>query len=949
MKPTTNLCKLALAAGLAGLLAACAPAPPSGAAAAGMMEIPYELYTLSNGLDVVLHEDHSDPIVAVATIVHVGSARETPGRTGFAHFFEHMSFNDSENVPRGANRKLIEELGGTRNGGTSSDGTIYFEVVPKDAFEKILWIDSDRLGFMINTVAEAALEREKQVVKNEKRQRVDNAPYGHTGAVLRAALYPQGHPYSWDVIGSLEDLQGATLGDVKEFYGRFYGANNVTLVIAGDIDVEETKAMVEKWFGEIRRGREVEAQPPQPVTLDAVRSLYHEDNFAKLPELRMVFPTVEQYHADSYPLQVLGRLLAGSKTAPLYEVLVEEKKLAPRVIAYHDASELAGEMVLRVRANAGVDLDDVKAAIEEGMARFEQEGFTDNELKRIQAELETSFYNRFTSVLNKAFQLGMYNEYAGDPGFLKTEAERLFAVTRDDVLGVYQRYLKGKPFVMTSFVPKGELELAVQGAEEAQVSIEEVVRSAEAEVSEGEVAVFEKTPTEADRSEPPFGETPLMKTPDVWTATLRNGIEVYGIEHSEVPLVAFELTLEGGHWLDPPDKAGVASLLADLLMEGTQTKTPAELEEAIGLLGSRISILAGSEETRFSGNTLARNFAATVALLEEILLEPRWDEAEYERLKRKLDADLKAREADPRSVARLVSQRLLYGDEHILSLPVNGTLETAERITLDDLKAYFTASFSPSVAAFHVVGDVSQAEVTEALAGLASRWEAKDVEMPEYALPEDGKGEQIFFVDVPGSKQSVLMAAKLALSAGDERHNNLGYANQRLGGGSSSRLFQLLRIQKGYTYGAYSRIGGTLETAPFTAMTSVRANVTLESLQLLREQLEGYAATFTEDDVEVTRNQTLKADSRAFESLYAKLGMLTRMSKLGLPADYPTRWQEELRGMGLEAFRGLIEDHMDESQMFYLVVGDAATQLDRIGELGYGAARKLDVYGNPVS
>ena len=332
--------------------------------------LPYEKFILSNGLEVILHEDHSDPIVAVATVMHVGSNREKPGKTGFAHFFEHMSFNDSENTPQGANRKLIPEWGGERNGGTWSDGTIYYEVVPKDAFDKILWIDSDRLGFMINTVTKEALEAEKQVVKNEKRQRVDNAPYGYTDEIIRTNLYPKEHPYNWTVIGSLPDLQAATLEDVKEFYDLYYGANNATLVIAGDINIAETKKKVERWFSEIRKGPEVNGMKPMPVKLDRTKSLSFEDNFAKLPELRMVFPSVENYHKDTYALNILGELLSGSRKSPLYRIIVEEKKLAPAVSSAQSSDEIAGEFEFRVRANAGTDLDDVKKSIEEGLARF---------------------------------------------------------------------------------------------------------------------------------------------------------------------------------------------------------------------------------------------------------------------------------------------------------------------------------------------------------------------------------------------------------------------------------------------------------------------------------------------------------------------------------------------------------------------------------------------------
>lgn len=911
--------------------------------------IDYEKYVLDNGLEVILHEDHSDPIVAVASLVHAGSNREKPGRTGFAHFFEHMSFNDSENVPRGANRKLIPELGGTRNGGTWSDGTIYYEVVPTDAFEKILWIDSDRLGYMINTVTKEAMEREKQVVKNEKRQRVDNAPYGHTYTIINEHLYPPDHPYHWTTIGDLRDLQAATLDDVKEFYERYYGANNFTLVIAGDIDVPETKALVEKWFGEIRRGPEVEPLPPMPVTLDESVSLYHEDNFAKLPEIRMVYPVVQQYHKDSYPLQVLGEILSGSKLAHLYQVIVEEKKLAPDVSSYYDGSELAGEFVIRVRANADIDLDSVKAAIEQGLARFEKESFTENELKRVKAGIETDFYNNISTVLNKAFQLSIYNEFAGSPDYLTEEIGRMQAVKHEDVVDVYRRYIQNKPYVMTSFVPRGQKELIVDGSQEAKVYEEEIKEGlAQEEVSQGEEAHYEKTPSSHDRSEPPLGEPPLLKSPTVWTGKLDNGVALYGIENTEVPLVSFDLTINGGHWLDPLDKAGTANLLSDLLMEGTANRTPAELEEAIGLLGADISINAAAEEIRISANTLSRNFEATLSLVEEILLEPRWDEKEYDRLMRELETRLKGREASPTAISSTVYSRLLYGDQHILGTPVDGTLSTIKNISLDDLKNYYNKYFHPSITTFHIVGDITETRAAGALQHLADTWQAKDkeIEFPQDYRPQTSPGKQVYFIDVPDAKQSVIRIGRLALSAKDEDHNNLEYANQVIGGGTGGRFFQLLRIEKGYTYGAYSRVGDTREIAPWTASTSVRANVTLESMKLMRELLENYIATFGESEMELTKNKVIKGSTRSFESQGSKLNMLRHMSKFDLPADYVQANQKELLHMSVEDFHKMIKTYLNEDSMFYLVVGDAKTQLKQMEEFGYGDPVQLDVYGN---
>ena len=468
--------------------------------------IDYEKYQLDNGLNVILHEDHSDPLVALATIVHVGSNREKPGRTGFAHFFEHMSFNDSENVPRGANRTMISELGGTRNGGTWSDGTMYYEIVPKDALEKLMWIDSDRLGYMINTVTEDALEREKQVVKNEKRERVDNQAYGHTDAIIRKALYPKGHPYSWTVIGELEDLQAATINDVKEFYNQFYGPGNATLVVAGDINIEETKELVNKWFGEIKpSAKEVEDPEVQLVSLDETNKLYYLDKFARLPEIRITFPTVQEFHKDSYALSTLGRLLSGGKSSPLYKEIVEKKKLAPSTSASQNSYEIAGKFTISVRGNSGVKLDTLYTAIMNGLESFETNGVNETDLKRIKAKQETGFYNNISSALNKAFQLGIYNEFAGDPGFISKDVENIKNVTKEDITRVYNKYVKGKNSIITSVVPELEPELILAGSKEAYIKEEEILQGVEKQFDADANIEYEKTPSVHDRSEPPLG------------------------------------------------------------------------------------------------------------------------------------------------------------------------------------------------------------------------------------------------------------------------------------------------------------------------------------------------------------------------------------------------------------------------------------------------------------
>ncbi|MFC2158087.1 M16 family metallopeptidase, partial [Acidobacteriota bacterium] len=437
------------------ILSGCAPQADTSA----KLEITYEQYNLENGLDVILHEDRSDPIVAVALLFHVGSNREEPGRTGFAHLFEHMMFQESQHVGQDQFFKKIQGAGGMLNGGTGNDSTVYFEVLPKNALEMALWLESDRLGFLRSTITQEAFANQQGVVRNEKRQVVDNRPYGHTEFIIGKLLYPESHPYNWQVIGSMEDLTNATLKDVHEFHRKWYTPRNCTLVVAGDFDKAQTKQWIEKYFAEIESGDPVEDPPSIPVTLEQSKLTYYEDNFARSPELTMVIPTVEQYHPDAYALDFLGQLMSYGKKAPLYKVIVEEKKLAPSVSGYNMSQEIAGEFRIRIRTFPNVDLDDVKSAIMETLEKFETESFTEQDVERIKAGIETSFYNGLASILFKSFQLGQYNEYAGSPGYVTTDLERIKAVTREDILRVYDKYIKDKPFVLTGFIPKGQAEL----------------------------------------------------------------------------------------------------------------------------------------------------------------------------------------------------------------------------------------------------------------------------------------------------------------------------------------------------------------------------------------------------------------------------------------------------------------------------------------------------------
>ena len=936
---------------LVALAVACAPAPPAVDGDTGAdLSLPFERYVLDNGLEVVLHEDHSDPIVAVAMLYHVGSARETPGRTGFAHLFEHLLFQNSENVGPGGFINGIPALGGTFNGGTSNDSTIYYAVVPNDALERVLWMESDRLGFFINTVNDPSLENEKQIVKNEKRQSYDNRPYGHTSYVVDANLFPEGHPYSWQVIGSLDDLQAATLEDVRDFYERYYGPQNATLVLAGDFEPDAAKTLVDTYFGEIAAGPEVAPREPAPGVVTETVRLMHEDNFAQMPMLTMAWPTIELYHPDSYALDALSALLARGRTSPFYQVVVEEDMLAPAVNAGHPQRELAGQFRLSARAFPGTDLDALMASFDRAFARFEANGVSDADLRRITAGLETNFYNGISSVLGKSFQLANYSFLTGDPGFGTEDLRRLRAVTADDVLRVYHEYIAGRPWVGTSFVPRGDTDGALEGSRPAQIAEEAIIAGAEPAATGADTVSFEPTPSLIDRSTPPpLGDAPQLRTPEVWTTDLANGMRVFGIEHDELPLVQFSIRLQGGRLLDDADRLGVANLITDMLMEGTRSRTPEELEVAIEELGASINLVTSSEAITLRANTLTQNYTATLALAEEILLEPRWDADAFELARERTISDMRQQASAPPAIGAAVFNRLVYGPDHILSHGPLGTVESVTALSLDDLRGYYAAGFSPSAAVMHVAGDISQAEVIASLDSLTTRWAAHPVTVPDYPLPEPSAHPRLYFVDVPNAPQSVINVGQMALASTDDDYYPATVMNHRLGGGFTSRFFQQLRLERGYTYGASARFRGQRLPGPFVGTTSVRANVTYESVALIQEILNGYGAGYTAEDLEATRDELVRSNFRAFETLGALVGMLQNISAYDLPSDYITRREATIAAMTVEDVRALAETYLDPARMLYVVVGDARTQLARLGELGLGTPILVDRDARPIA
>lgn len=903
------------------------------------LRVNYQKIELDNGLDVVFHVDKSDPVVAVELMVHVGSAREIEGRTGFAHLFEHLLFLESENLGKGGLDKMSARIGGSgANGSTSRDRTNYLQTVPKDALEKMIWAEADKLGYFINTVTDPVLAKEKQVVKNEKRQSIDNRPYGHNQYVIDKNLYPKDHPYNWQVIGSLEDLQNATLEDVKTFFRKWYVPNNSTLVLSGDIEIAQATKWVKKYFDEIPIGEEIEPLAKRPGKVTETKLLYYEDNFARVPQLTMAWPSVAQYHKDSYALEVLTQYLTNGKNAPFNKVLIDDLKLTSNTTMYNYTSELAGQTQLIVRAFNGIKLDEVKEGIEKAFAKFEEEGISEKDLNRIKAGQETRFYGSLSSVLGKGTGLASYNTYTGNPGFVTEDINSTLAVTAKDVMKVYKKYIKGQNFIATSFVPRNQANLALTGSDLADVVEEKIVIGAEEKFDPKIAASYEKTPSSFDRSiEPDYGEKASIAVPDVYKASLENGLKIYGIENDEVPLVRFNLSIKGGQLLESMDKLGLANLTASLLEKGTANKTVTELEEAIQELGASINVYSGTENTTISATTLAKNYDKTLALVKEMLLEPRFDSNEFDLVKKATIARLRQQEASPNAVARNTYNELIYGKDNIRAKNNLGNTGSVSNITLEDVKNFYNTNISPSVAKLLVVGDISEAQVIASLQDLNNNWVAKEITIPEYKTPDAPTEPIVYFYDIPNAKQSVLQFGAPALAATDEDFYPATVMNYILGGGGfASRLTQELRESKGYTYGVRSGFSGSTAKGAFTISSGVRSNVTLESAQAIKQILEEYPKTFSDKDLATTKSFLIKSNARAFETSRAKLNMLSNMSEYGWESDYVKDREAIVNKMTKAQIKTLANKYVNPNKMIWFIVGDAETQLDRMKELGYG-------------
>ena len=898
----------------------------------GKTIIPYQKFVLDNGLTLILHSDNSDPLVHVDITYHVGSGREDLGKSGFAHFFEHMMFQGSENVDDEQHFKLVTEAGGTMNGTTNTDRTNYFQTVPANQLEKMLWLEADRMGFLVDAVTQEKFEVQRETVKNERGQRVDNRPYGRLNERVSEALYPAGHAYSWPVIGYLDDLNRVNVNDLKAFFLRWYGPNNATLTIGGDINITETLVLVKKYFGSIPRGPEVAMPEKSVIEITEDRYISMEDN-VHLPLLYMTYPTVSLRHADEAPLDVLSSILGGGKASLLYKNLVKTQ-FAVQAEVSHPCAELSCTFSLYALPHpaSGKSLSDIENVIRDTLVEFEQRGVEDDDLLKAKADMEASFIFGLQSVSGKVSQLAANQTFSNNPNYIAQDIARYNNVSKEDVMRVFKKYIKDQHGVIMSVVPNGQL-----SAIAAKDNFVPGPRSAGdgASTSEDDIAV-RKGVDDFDRSIIPIaGANKAVDIPEMWQHNFDNGISILGAQSIETPTTSVLLKIPAGHYYNAKNTAGTAGLVASMLKESTTERSAEEMSKALQKLGSSIYISAGNLYLNINISSLTKNLDATLTLVNEQLRAPAFLESEFERLKSNAIQGTLNNRKDAGYLASTAYRQLLNAD-NIAAMPSSGNEKSLTNISLDDVKAFYQQQVKPFGGQLIAVSDLGQAELTKSLSILED-WEGKAVDL-NLSLPEgDGKMGVIYLVNKDDAAQSAIRIGKRSMTediTGEYYKSSL--MNFALGGAFNSRINLNLREDKGYTYGARSYFNGGKLSGYYTATAEVRADATDKSIVEFINEIKDYSERgITDDELMFMRNSINQKDALKYETPRAKLAFLAQILEHDLTPDFVRQRAEIVTNITKAEINALAKKHLAVDDMLMVVVGDAKTLRPQLKALGY--------------
>jgi zinc protease len=905
--------------------------------------IPYTKYVLSNGLTVVIHEDHSDPVIQVDVTYHVGSAREEIGKSGFAHFFEHMMFQGSDHVGDEQHFKIVTEAGGTLNGSTNRDRTNYFETVPNNQLEKMLWLESDRMGFLLDAVTQQKFEVQRATVKNERGQNYDNRPYGLVSEVIAKNLYPYGHPYSWLTIGYIEDLNRVNVNDLKNFFLRWYGPNNATVTIGGDVNQADALKLVEKYFGPIPSGPKVENMHlPEPV-LEADRFISFTDNYARLPQLNITYPTVPIFNKDMPALACLAQVLGQGKNSMLYQMLEKTQK-ALNANAFSSLSELSGEFNIRVTPAPGHSLKESYESVLETFKAFEARGVTDDDIAKFKGSDEAQTINSLQSVAGKVFQLANFQTLTGNPNMIGKLLASSAAVTKEDVTRVYDQYIKGKHAVVLSVTTKGQ-ETNIAGADNYKVD--------ESKYSAPEYGYtglrYDKPKDNFDRSKiPGNGPNPVIKVPAFWKHPLPGGIELIGTESKELPIVTLSLTIPGGRLLEAADtsKAGLSRMFALMMNEDTKKHTAEQMQLELQKLGSSISVTSDADGISLNVQCLKKNLDKTLALVEERLLDPKFTEDAFNRIKKQTLESFKQIKSQPATVADMVFASLSYGPDNILGISTLGSEHTVANITLTDISSFYDKNISSRGGRLVVVGDVTEKEIIGKCA-FFSKLPDKAVKIPAIKPGLVVGKTKIYLVDVPKAAQTEFRVGYPTglLWDGTGEFYKAGLMNFALGGGFNGRVNINLREDKGWTYGARTTFSGDKYSGSFAFSSGIKAEATDSALTEVMKELKNYSEKgITPDEVAFMKSAIGQRDALRYETGFQKAGFIGRILDFNLPANYTDEQLKIMSSISKQDIDKLAAKWITPDKAYILLVGDKAKILPGLQKSGYDIV-ELDVNG----
>jgi len=909
--------------------------------------IPYQKYVLPNGLTLIVHEDHSDPIVHVDVTYHVGSAREEIGKSGFAHFFEHMMFQGSDNVADEQHFKIITEAGGTLNGSTNLDRTNYFETVPSNQLEKMLWLEADRMGFLLDAVTQEKFEVQRATVKNERGQRYDNVPYGLVREVTAKNLYPYGHPYSWLTIGYIEDLNRVNVNDLKNFFLRWYGPNNAVLTVGGDVNTKEVVKLVEKYFGSIPKGPQVDPVKLPLPKLEKDRYVSMMDNYAKLPQLRITYPTPPAYSKDEAALDCLAEILGQGKNSIFYKNFIKAQK-AVNANVYNGTNELSGEFVITITPYPGQKLSDMEQMVRESFAEFEKRGVTSDDIEKFKSQIEAQIINGLENVSGKVSKLAAFHTFTGNANYIGTELARYNSVTAADVMRVYNQYIKDKHAVILSVLTKGN-ETNKAGEDNYSVSTDDY----KAPDYGYEGLKYVKAKDNFDRSKMPGnGANPVVNVPAFWTEKLAGSITAIGTKTDEIPVVTLQLKLKGGKMMDAfhPTKAGLAYMFSNMMDEDTKAYTSEEFSTALEKLGSTIDVVTEDDATVVNVRSLRKNLDKTLALLEERLLRPKFTEEALNMNKKRMIENIKNALNRPNYIASTVYPKILYGADNVLGWPATGTVETISNIELSDIENYYKNYFSKNDAQLIVVGDVEKNDILKKLSFLSQLSES-DVDVPQLKTPAPITNTKIYFVNVPNAAQTEFRIGYVTGLKYDALGDyfKAGVMNYSLGGAFNSRLNLHLREAKGWTYGARGNFDGNKYTGDYTFSAGIKADATDSALADIMRIITDFRNNgISAEELEFTRRSMGQSDARKYEAAFQKAGFLSRILEYNLPATYTKEQNTMLAKLKLDEINNLALKYApDPARVHIVLVGDKAKVWEKLQRLGY-EMEELDRDGKPI-